>query len=457
MQQRVLPRATRAITVKPVRPIDRTRLPIWEVALVLAAIFIYWNDSLRLAFPGTESTSIAFRAIHFSFYAAFCALIARDLPGLHQTIRQAALLAGFLALPVISTLWSIEPQDTFQRAIAVLGSSLLGVYIAMRLKPIEAMRLLGKAATLSAAVSIVLIFFFPAVGLMSEGEYVNVWSGAHIHKNGLGQMTALGAMICLITMIGDGVRRNMLLPVGLALNLFLLAGSRSLTAQIVFVAGVVMLFTIGRCLRFAVRHALLLGTLVAPLVVYAAFTLTLDDALALLASAGKDPTMSSRLPLWQLLGDLMEGHWLLGQGYEAFWTEDNYAVRIIQQKLHFKPHYSHNGFFEIWLAFGLVGIAGMASLIAVFVSRTFARLYNDEHNPLYLLCLVYGAILLLQNMAEATILARNHMSWTLFVLLYIYLAQPISRRPAVQEFAFVRPPTVRALPPPPCAARLPVE
>ena len=204
MQQLVLAKDAHELARTPVRVIDRTRLAPWEIGLILSATVLYWNDGLRLMFPGIDSTSIAFRAIHFLFYAAFAGLIGRDDAGLKQAVNQSPLLAACLLLPLLSVVWSIHPQESAQRGIAVLGSSLFGVYLAMRLKPLDCMRLIGKAATISAACSLILIMFFPAVGLMSEGEYVNVWSGAHMHKNGLGQMTALGAMICLIVLRSDG-------------------------------------------------------------------------------------------------------------------------------------------------------------------------------------------------------------------------------------------------------------
>jgi hypothetical protein len=42
--------------------------------------------------------------------------------------------------------------------------------------------------------------------------------------------------------------------------------------------------------------------------------------------------------------------------------------------------------------------------------------------PLFQLCFVYVPIFLLQNTAEVTILQRNSMSWSLFVMLYVYVA-----------------------------------
>jgi exopolysaccharide production protein ExoQ len=167
----------------------------------------------------------------------------------------------------------------------------------------------------------------------------------------------------------------------------------------------------------------------------AAVTMSLDDIVDLLASAGKDATMSSRLPLWQILVNFMEGHAWLGFGYEAFWTEDNPLVRVIEGKLHFRPHYSHNGYIELWLGLGFIGLAMMAALLVDFWRRIFSRLTASDRDPVALFALAYGLTFLLQNTAEVTILMRNHMSWGLFVLFYLLACPPAPTRSRAARLA----------------------
>lgn len=403
-------------------PRQREQLSASESVLFVTATLLYWTDILRLLFPGTEGTSAVFRLTHFAFYGLTILALLRAPGAVGRALVATWLLVVFLLMPLVSTQWSDYPQETSQRAIAVLGSSLFGYYAATQVAALTTLRLLGLTSMIAAVLGIVLIVFVPSMGLMSEGEYINVWSGAWIHKNGMGQMCGLGALICLIVLVTDGVRRNPLLVVGLAVNLFLLAGSRSLTSQLVTLVSIVMLFTVGRWLRFIVRHGLIIGLLLAPVIVTAAFTVTLDDAFGLLASFGKDATLSSRLPLWQILVGFIDERFWLGYGYEAFFTEANYTTRIIESRLHFRPYYSHNGYIELWLALGAVGFAIMTALFLHFTWRAGRLLYRHDGAPMLLLSLIYVPIFLMQNTAEVTILQRNSMSWTLFVTLYVYVA-----------------------------------
>jgi exopolysaccharide production protein ExoQ len=162
--------------------------------------------------------------------------------------------------------------------------------------------------------------------------------------------------------------------------------------------------------------------LFAPMILYLAFTVSLEDALMLLTSFGKDATLSSRLPLWQILFGFMGERFWFGYGYEAFFTNTNFVVQIIEQRLHFRPWYSHNGYIEIWLGLGFVGFACMTALFARFAWLAGRLIYSDDKAPLFQLCFVYVPIFLMQNTAEVTILQRNSMSWSLFVMLYVYVA-----------------------------------
>ncbi len=401
---------------------QRSELPTYELVILLAAALIYWTDILRQMFPGIESASIAFRAIHFTFYGLFIAFLARNVPSLLTALARTPLLIAFLLMPLVSSLWSVNPPETITRSVALIGSSLFGLYVATQVQALVALRLLGWTAAFSAALSFVLILFFPSIGLMSEGEYVNVWSGAYIHKNGMGQMAALGCIISLVVILHDGARRNPILVVGFLLNAILLAGSRSLTSQIVFAASVVLIFSIGRFVRFFFNNMVLVAVVTAPIALLVGFNVSIDDIFNLLASFGKDASMSSRVPLWQILAGFIENQFWLGYGYEAFFTDENYAIRVIEGKLFFRPYYSHNGYIEVWIALGAIGISMVAALFVRFTWLAATLLYSDDRNPLFLLCFVYAALFLIQNTAEVTILQRNSMSWSLFVMLYVYLA-----------------------------------
>jgi exopolysaccharide production protein ExoQ len=397
--------------------------PSVETAFVLIACLVYWTDILRLLFPGDASeTSAAFRLSFFAFYGISAALIARRLDLARAAVNSALPLMMLLVLPLLSTIWSIHPQETFNRSIAVIGSSAFGLYVATQIGKKRALRLLALTATLAAVFSLFLILAIPSFGITQTEEYFGTWKGAYSHKNGFGQMTALGAITCVLAVLNFNGRDRAIYLAGFVLNLVLLAGSKSLTAQILVVVCLSAIFTIGRFVGVIVRNAGLVALLTAPLLLWFFMTFNADDMLQLIVLFGKDASLTSRLPMWQALMPFVDERFWLGYGYSAFWTDGTYTVAIIAQQLHFQPFYSHNGIIELWLGLGAVGVALFAVAFIRFVYLAFALLVRDATDPIYLLSFAFSIIMILQNTAESTILQRNSLSWTLFVMLSVYLS-----------------------------------
>lgn len=404
----------------------RTTLPgvgLPDVVVVLA-ILTYWTELLRILFPGTEGASAAFRLLHFAIYGAVLATVLASAHAhpLREALR-APMLLLLILLPMASTLWSVEPQESLQRGIALAGSSLLAIHLGLQRRGDAVLRLLAIACSMAAATSLFLILFVPSVGVMHGEGWAGTWSGAHLHKNAMGQMTALGTVVCLVAWLANPGGFRMLAGAGLLGNLVLLAGSRSLSAQVVCVATSLLVLGARPLSRIASDFAFPALLFLVAGGIYGAFTLTIHDLFDLLGMLGKDATMSSRVPLWTLLAGFISERWWLGYGYEAFWGDAFHAVRVIEARLFFKPHYAHNGIIELWLGLGAVGVGVFALLFSVFLWRAAASVLRDPRNQVGLLAMAFSAMYLLQNFSEATILARNNMNWVLFAALYLQLAR----------------------------------
>jgi exopolysaccharide production protein ExoQ len=66
-------------------------------------------------------------------------------------------------------------------------------------------------------------------------------------------------------------------------------------------------------------------------------------------------TLTSRIPLWQILQPHIEEHPWLGAGFAAFWSPEN--VYQIEQLVGFTAVSAHNGYVEELLNTGVVGLA----------------------------------------------------------------------------------------------------
>jgi exopolysaccharide production protein ExoQ len=404
-------------------PSQSIRPSVWEQGFVVATALIFWTDILSIIFPGElDAPSFPFRVTVLAIYAVVLFLLMRRPDDLLMTMRLSPALMLLLFLPLFSVLWSIQPNVSFHRGFALLGSSMFGVYLATHMHLSRSLILLGTGSTFAALISLALIVAVPAVGLMPDGEYVGVWRGAYSHKNAFGQMTALGAILCWLAWQNSRGGITLLFAIGLSTNCLLLAGSKSVSAQLLLVVCTVVLLVAGPLIRSVVNNFFVL----LPFLVIAAIGATVAhgwyDVSSLFFLIGKDATLTARVPMWSVILPFADERFWLGYGYEVFWMDGHYPVDIIVQRIKFNPVYSHNGLLELWLNLGALGIAVFSLAFMRFVYLASAMLYRVPKHPIYLLSFVFIVLMVMQNISEVTLLARNSMSWVLFVMLSVVLS-----------------------------------
>lgn len=399
-----------------------------ESFVVVFGYLIFSTEILKLIFSENAKVAdpLVVKAVFFVFYLLIAALLLRKYDEAYYAVCSSPLLIFFIALPVLSVLWSISPTSSFVRSITLIGSSLFGVYMAVQAKPTRIIRLLAYGSVIAAIVSFLFIGLIPSRGIAQDGPWSGTWTGVYGHKNSLGAMTALGGLITITALREYGWRRSPLLIIGLCLQLVLLVASSSLTAQVMFAAGLFSAFFLGGLLRICVRNAVFLLVAVVPIVALMVASVDSESFTSLLALLGKDPTLSSRLPIWESLVPYIQQRLWLGWGYEAFWDIASTPARIIEFRLHFRPFYAHNGLVELWLGLGLVGITVFAVLWARHLLLVCRLLYMHPNNQFYAISIALIIVLTGLNLSENTILARNNIAWVLFVMMHVSLVRTTS-------------------------------
>jgi len=145
---------------------------------------------------------------------------------------------------------------------------------------------------------------------------------------------------------------------------------------------------------------------------------------------GRDPTMTGRTDIWKLLLSLATSPWF-GAGYESFWTPSR--LLQIQEIRHIDE--AHNGYLEIYLNTGLVGL----SLFSIFIFSAYRRCREIVSlNPEYgRFAMAFFFTALLYNCAEA---AFKGLGLLFFVFLTIGLRLPETNNERVVYGARVRAP-----------------
>jgi exopolysaccharide production protein ExoQ len=343
----------------------------------------------------------------------------RDVPRLAVWAWPVLALAVFAFL---SGFWSDDPALVIRRAGTVTATTLFGVYLAARgdLGPLVAS--LVKVYAIAAIASFIAIALLPQAATVTGDYYTHAWRGAFTDKNELG-MASAEAIILAVYAYRHRYGPRWLCGFTIGAFLVLLYGSQSKTPVVVMMAALYAALLV-LALRRRSGGGLVVG--------YGLFVVGLAGAGLLavgwqdvLAAFGRDPTFTNRTRIWQLALEYIERRPWFGYGYGGFWRADGADANIFWAALGFKTPHAHNGWLELALSLGIVGvaIATLAWLAAIY--RTL-RLATSPHAKHVALCFALLAGSFLENLSEFEFFRPGRLMFVLFVAVLTYLGRELA-------------------------------
>src|SRR5581483_7025549 len=171
-------------------------------------------------------------------------------------LRRAPLLWAFVALMVLSTLWSVDPLTTWKESIELLGTTIVAAYFVLRYTLDRLLDLFSWAFGSVAVMSVAFIVLSPGRGRVDYGS--GPWCGIFQEKNLLGAAMVLAIITLAASLFRGSWRRRVIVGATLLLCIALLVGSQSATS-LTAGAGAVVLTLIAR--RWFAPHTGALGRL----------------------------------------------------------------------------------------------------------------------------------------------------------------------------------------------------
>jgi exopolysaccharide production protein ExoQ len=314
-----------------------------------------------------------------------------------------------------SVLWSVGPLESLRRALALTGTYAAGLYLAMKYEPKQQLRMMAFVLGLGAVASVAAAILFPSVAFMPDGRL----QGVYFMKNSLGRMMSLGAFCFALLALGE--RRHRVVRVAMfLLCCALLLVSKSATAVVVTLL-MLALLPLRRLLYLSTRKLVYVAAIVFPIAAAGVFwAVEYSDEIFL--SLGRDSSLTGRIPLWQLVLKEIALRPIRGYGFDAYW--DSWEGHRVSDTVNWDvavPH-AHNGFLEVWLGLGLVGLA----MILINLSRNFilalrtARSHREAESSWPLLLVVFTV---LYNLTEVSLLGVNSMPWMAYGAVTFWLVR----------------------------------
>jgi len=335
--------------------------------------------------------------------------------------KQAPFLWGVVVLQVLSFIWSLFPATSADTAREVLQTSTFGLYLATRFSLKQQVRLIAIAFGIGGVLSLLLGLGIPSVGIHGA-DHPGAWKGVYDYKNSLGSYMVVGlATSLLLALDQEKPIKKAWWGVILCFMLILLSTSKTSLVGMFLSLGTVF---ITRRFRWRGRLAVIvidLGLLVGSLGV----TLLISNWVRLLAGLGKDPTLTGRIPMWGVMIHFIQERPFLGYGRGAFFSGSSPYPRIVGGAISkvFVPPHAHNGFIELALEIGLIGLGLFLLSLGLAYFRAITRAFSAR-NCGDLWPLVFLTYLVFNNMTETLLLRFSHVYWVLFLSLAISLALP---------------------------------
>jgi exopolysaccharide production protein ExoQ len=334
------------------------------------------------------------------------------------------LFYGYLLLSVV---WANNPFVSFKRWFKEFGNILVALVILTEANPVQALRVVFvRCAYVLIPLSEIFIRYFPDLGRVyniHSGEMMAV--GVTFQKNSLGAMVLVCSLILLwdfFQLWQEGHRKKLasqrfdylVRVIVLVLGVYLLKLCDSKTSMLCLVLSMGILFASrSRLLR---RRLSLMATLgVLGILAFLILDQIFGIKEALVSSLGRDMTFTGRTEVWEILLNVGTNP-IIGTGFCSFWDD----LKFQSQLPYFVAFSAHNGYLEIYLAGGMVGIC----LLALMLLATWWRIHKalGQGGDFAVLRFAVLVTVLIANFSESNFAVMSPVG---FLFLIAALAIPI--------------------------------
>jgi exopolysaccharide production protein ExoQ len=381
---------------------DRIILIAWILVGSGAGTVLYYGLNSQAT---SEGGGTGIQAAYGVFYVIFVLLLAFSFRTALSLVMEERWLIILWLWALASMAWSPLPGTTLRRCAALLGTTIAGLFVATRFDAKQQLKIVAHCVGITAIVSLVVCQLYPEYAIAPTGEWIGVFN----QKNALGRAMELGIFCYTFLAIAERRgRASYLVMIGLCGSMMFMSrsvGSMAVCAAMLAVIPFRKLLVLrARSLMLVAAGLLVVGV---PIGIY-----VIQNIESILKAMGRDATLTGRIPLWHEVIAAIGTHPWFGYGYSAFWYTS--AGIGLQQKLGWQMFHAHDGFLEVTLGLGLIGILLLFVVLAknalrgISVARDSETIYDFW--PLF-----YLVFAVLDNLTECWLITANSLVWMLFV------------------------------------------
>ncbi|MBA3067340.1 MAG: O-antigen ligase family protein [Hyphomonas sp.] len=408
-------------------PLLRGTLQAADRALIFAGMLLLLEVAKFLTVGNTEAVDLTgagnpvARALWYPLYFGLILALGARISALLRVLVPAWPIFALLGVTAASQIWSVAPEVTSRRVVAVTFTALFGIYLALREDRLDTLRTAGAAMLAAALFNLGTVMVRPGVGI-DHVDHIGAWKGIMVEKNALGGEMARAGLVLAWLAHADRRWRTLWMA-GFAVAVLLVLGSTSRTALLALALPMAAfaLYLLGRRSPVAALGVFYLAVTAAGAAALYVW-LAPEQAVGLI---GKDLTFTGRTGIWDAcMTKILEVPWT-GYGFGAFWVEPygpSYDVRV---QVEWIVPSAHNSWIETGLALGFPGMVLLGVLVVLALARSGLAVLGGA-TPWIFLGLMQ---LTLFSMSESLIFWHpNTFSCTLFAFYATLALMPAARR-----------------------------
>lgn len=326
--------------------------------------------------------------------------------GIGQSSAAPALLATLAAWVVASTAWTTSsgqgPRQAVLSCLVIATGAWFGLVPTFR-QQVAAVWTGMHVLTVGSLVAVIASSSARSSTFIGDRS----WIGLFGNPNLLGPVATGG----LLVTVGVWPLVRSRLRVGLVLlcvvDIVVAAAATSVTAWLALVAGLLTILS-SRTVRGAeglnpkTQRRWLAGTATAVVTACAMLLLVLPLA----GLVGKDATLSGRTVVWSYVLRALDGRWLHGFGFAAFWDDPGNQAGYITYSGRDWVASSHSTFVDTLVWLGVVGLALLVTAVAAGLGRLWWFAVSRGGWEATWWCGM-GAFALIENLAESMWLLQS--------------------------------------------------
>ena len=357
---------------------------------------------------------------------AYMAVVWFVLRHIKAIVVRAGEMKLFLIIPllaILSSLWSQDPLRSLTYGSFYLLETLFAFALASRFTTEEVMDLLKMTGTSIALAGLATVVLFPRYGITHDVRGFSGWRGVIPERTSEAQ-----AIFFLLTPALYFSRQRLswyrIFYVGLLL--LMLVAARSATSLIIlalYVATMAVIYVSGRLASKAVLFLYACAVLGVGLVLVLLLT-NLNDFVSVF---GRDLTLTGRTDIWSALLPSIGKHPLLGYGFYSFWLGLKGESANLIIRLHWVFGYAHNGFLEIVLQLGLIGLALVLTTLGQALFRA-GKLVGRHSTVAENWCFGFMVVSVFYNIDESTLMWPHSFMSILYILVCCKITQAYRAR-----------------------------